>query len=63
MRWSKSVKGISFTDSRRESLRTQDIDYFINSISLKFLERFNINTNFRQLEINKWSESSEYLKI
>lgn len=40
----------------------KNIDYFINSNSLKFFERFNIDTNFLHLNSSEWSENPEYLR-
>nr|XP_036227034.1 uncharacterized protein LOC118682429 [Bactrocera oleae] len=40
----------------------KDVDYFINYDSVKFFERFNIDTDFLQLDFRKWSDHPDYLK-
>ena len=43
-------------------LLDKDIDSFINENSLKFFERFDINTSFLQLDNSKWLEDPGYLR-
>ncbi|CAD6217596.1 GSCOCG00011377001-RA-CDS, partial [Cotesia congregata] len=40
----------------------KNVDYFISSNSLKFFERFCIDTNFLQLDDSLWSDHPDYLK-
>lgn len=40
----------------------KNVDYFINSNSVKFFERFGINTNFLLLDDSTWSNHPDYLK-
>lgn len=40
----------------------KNIDYFINSNSLQFFERFNIETGFLQLDSTEWFKDPEYLR-
>lgn len=40
----------------------KDVDYFINSNSVKFFERFGIDTNFLQSDESTWSDNPDYLR-
>lgn len=40
----------------------KNVDYFINSNSLRFFERFNIDTDFLRLDNSTWSNHPNYLK-
>ena len=45
-----------------ENLRNKDIDYFINSNSLNLFNRFKINKDFLNLNVEEWSKNYDYLK-
>lgn len=40
----------------------RDIDYFINSQSMRFFERFSLDTSFLRTATNHWSRKQSYVK-
>nr|CAR82250.1 hypothetical protein [Cotesia congregata] len=50
------------TISEIVNLQKKDIDFFINSDSLQFFERFNIDKNFLKLDVETWADNNDYLE-
>ena len=50
------------TDSEIRNLQKKDIDFFINSDSLKFFDRFSINKNFLEFDVETWVTNDDYLE-
>ena len=44
------------------TLKNTNIDYFVNNESLRLLDRFSINKEFLELDVNEWLENKNYLK-
>lgn len=44
-------------------LKTKELDYLINVQSLNFFDRFGINKDFLQLDVEKWPENEDFLKV
>lgn len=52
-----------FSFKKKENLSTilnKDIDYFINSHTLKFFDRFEIDKEFLNLEVSTWNENEKF---
>lgn len=45
-----------------EALQYKEIDYFINSHSIKFFQKFKLDTEFLKLDISTWEKNEEFLK-
>lgn len=50
------------SDSEIINIQKKDIDFFINSNSRKFFDRFNINKNFLEFDVETWSTDDDYLE-
>ena len=45
-----------------ENLNDKNLDYFMNSNSLHLLDRFQINRNFLNVDVQEWPQNEDYLK-
>ena len=49
-------------DNELKYLATKEIDFFVNSSTLNFFKKFNINDSFLKLEVEKWHQNDCYLQ-
>lgn len=57
-----STKKFEIKNENMLQLVNQEMDYFITPETVNFFERFNINTDFLQVDVDKWENHISYLQ-